>query len=91
MVGMSSERRVHTFTDDALGDHDAVGVAELIKSGEVSRAEVETAAIERLTRAHEQLNAVRFQAYDAPRRSSNPDSPLDGVPTLIKDNHDVGG
>ena len=91
MAGMSAERRVHTFTDDALGEDDAVGVAERIKAGEVSRGEVEAAAVERLKRAHERLNAVRFEAYDAPRRSSNPDSPLDGVPTLIKDNHDVGG
>ena len=35
-----SPQRVHAFVDDALGDHDAVGLAEEIRSGRVSRREV---------------------------------------------------
>ena len=40
-------RHVHAFGDDALGDLDAVGLAEAIESGRVGRAEVVEAAIAR--------------------------------------------
>ena len=32
------EGRVHAFTDDALGEHDAVGLAEELRAGRVGRA-----------------------------------------------------
>ena len=38
-------KHVHAFTDDALGEHDAVGVAQAIASGEISAAEAVEAAI----------------------------------------------
>ncbi|EIU01566.1 hypothetical protein [Mycobacteroides abscessus] len=39
--------RIHAFTEDALGDLDATGVAERIASGEVTAAECAEAAIVR--------------------------------------------
>ena len=36
---------MHAFGDDALGDFDAVGLVDAIKSGRVGRAEVVEAAI----------------------------------------------
>jgi len=92
MTGMTEpDGRVHAFTDDALGEHDAVGIAELIGSGAISREEVESAAIARLERVAPALRALAHTAYDAPRRSTDPDAPLYGVPTLVKDNTDVAG
>jgi amidase len=39
--------RVHAFGDDALGEHDAVGLAALIRRGEISPAEAAKAALAR--------------------------------------------
>jgi amidase len=83
--------RVSAYADDILGDHDAVGIADLIRRGEVSPREVEQAAVARLERVASRLHAVAFAAYRAPRRSSDPDAPLYGVPTLLKDNTDIAG
>ncbi|WP_436496373.1 amidase [Actinokineospora sp. HUAS TT18] len=83
--------RVHAFTDDALADHDAVGIADLIRRGELSVQEVESAAIERIKKVDPTLNAVAFPAFDRPRRSGDRQAALFGVPTLVKDNTDVAG
>jgi amidase len=42
-----SQQRVHAFTDDALGEHDAVGLVEELRAGRVSPREVVDAAIAR--------------------------------------------
>jgi len=88
---MTSQSRVHAFRDDALADHDAVALADLIRRGELSAAEVEQAAAARLADIGPALHAVVHDATAAPRRSANADAPLHGVPTLIKDNTDVAG
>ena len=85
--------RLHTFTDDALGDLDAVGVAEAIADGELSATEAVAASIDRIEQVNGTLNAVALRMYDAartlaehPRRGY-----FSGVPTLIKDNVDLVG
>lgn len=85
------DRRVHAFTDDALAEHDAVGLANLIRRGELGVEEVEAAAIARLQRVAPTLNAMAHTAYDSPRRSTRPDAPFFGVPTVVKDNTDIAG
>ncbi|GAB3860623.1 amidase [Nocardioides maradonensis] len=85
------ENSVRAFTEDALADHDAVALAALIRRGELSRQEVEQAAIARIAQVDPALRAVAHAAYDAPRRSADMDAPLFGVPTLVKDNTDVAG
>ncbi|MGW4853650.1 amidase, partial [Streptomyces sp. NPDC004288] len=40
--------RVHAFRDDALGEHDAVGLADAIRRGEVGAAEAARDAAERV-------------------------------------------
>ncbi|CRK58048.1 Putative amidase MSMEG_2521 [Alloactinosynnema sp. L-07] len=82
---------MHAFTDDVLADHDAVGIADLIRRGEVSTQEVEAAAIARIRQVDPTLNAVAFESFDRPRRSADRHAPLFGVPTLVKDNTDVAG
>jgi len=85
--------RVHAFTDDALGDLDAVGLVEHIQAGKVSVEEVIEAAIDRTERVADELGAVAYRDYDRARREAR--SPrggyFAGVPTMIKDNVDVAG
>ena len=59
-----SDKRVHAFCDDALGDLDAVGVAERIASGEVSAAEMAAAAIARAERVNPQLHAIELATFE---------------------------
>ena len=69
-------------------DYDGLGLAELVRRGEVSPAELLEEAIERIERHNPTLNAVVYKAYDEARRtaaSELPDGPFKGVPFLIKD------
>ncbi|MDP1632238.1 MAG: amidase [Caulobacter sp.] len=69
-------------------DHDGLGLAALVKTGEVSPAELVEAAIERIERHNPALNAVVHKAYDEARKVAAgrlPDGPFRGVPFLIKD------
>jgi amidase len=67
---------------------DAVGLAALIRGGEVSAAEVLEAAIERVETVNPQLNAVVHTQFERARRQAAeglPDGPLSGVPFMLKD------
>lgn len=81
--------RVHVFRDDALGDHDAVGLARAIRRGEVSAAEAARDASARV-RAAEALNAVQVH-LDLPVHGSATGGAFAGVPTFVKDNTDYQG
>ena len=82
-----------TFTDDALGELDAIGVADAIRAGRISRAEAVEAAIARLEKANPALNGLACEAFDRARaRAQHPYGGFfDGVPTFIKDNVTVAG
>ncbi|MFE3052404.1 amidase [Nocardia sp. NPDC059239] len=82
--------RVHAFGDDALGEHDGVAIAALIRSGELSAAEVAKAARERVAQVDPVLHAVVVEA-DTPLVSGDREALLYGVPTFVKDNTDVAG
>ena len=88
---------VHTSSDDALGNDDAVGLAARIRAGEVSPLEAMDAAIARLESVEPELDAVACKRLDVAREAARclrvtPDSPaLAGVPSLIKDNTDLAG
>ena len=91
---MLAVRRVHAFGDDALGDLDAVGLADAIRAGSVSRAEVVEAAIARTEAVDAALNGLAYKAFDQARASAqaNPaGGSFSGVPTFVKDNVDVAG
>ncbi len=88
---MSQGNRVHAFGDDALGDLDAVAVADRIRAGEVSAAEVLDAAIERVERVNPHINAVQVRCYDRAGAQRAAVGPFGGVPTFVKDNTDVAG
>lgn len=89
---MTSKNTVHAFTDDVLGDHDAVALAELIKSGDVSTVEVRAAAVARVNKIHQQLNVLAHPLLEPSSAASAPSAGVfSGVPTLIKDNTDIAG
>lgn len=94
--GTTMGQSVQVFTDDALGNLDAVGVAQRIAAGEISAAEAVDAAIERVGKADAEINAVQYEAFDRARGEArflrpSTDRPFAGVPTFIKDNNDVAG
>ncbi|MBV9321739.1 MAG: amidase [Mycobacterium sp.] len=85
---------MHAFGDDALGDLDAVAVAEAIKAGRLSAADVVEAAIARTEAVNPALNGVAYQAFDRARdEAKRPPKRgfFTGVPTFVKDNVDVSG
>ncbi|MFP5019473.1 amidase [Pseudonocardia phyllosphaerae] len=83
-------RRVHAFTDDALGDDDAVALAERLRRGEVSPAELRAAAAARSAAVDPVLRGLVLDRFDDPVHGSG-DGPLAGVPALVKDNVEVRG
>jgi amidase len=73
---------------DELGTMDALAQAALVRSGEVTALELVDAAIERIEAVNPTLNAVIWTRFDEARdeaRRPLPDSPLAGVPFLLKD------
>jgi amidase len=86
--------RVHAFGDDALGDLDAVALADAIRAGRVSRADVVEAAIARAEAVNPALNGLAHAAFDQARdgaTSHDAAGHFQGVPSFIKDNVDVLG
>ncbi|MBD0710455.1 MULTISPECIES: amidase [unclassified Streptomyces] len=88
---------VHAFRDDALGDHDAVGLAEAIRRGEVSAGEAARDAAARVRAVEGRLHAVQVHV-DSPAPAPGTGSgartgsgALAGVPTFVKDNTDHRG
>ena len=73
---------------DHYADFDGLGLADLVRRGQVTPAELTDAAIARIERHNGVLNAVVHKAYDEARAvAAAPlsDAPFVGVPFLIKD------
>jgi amidase len=87
--------RIHAFGDDALGDHDAVGLVAALRAGDVSAAELVEAAIARTEAVNPTLNGLAYEAFDRARGRANAARPyggyFDGVPSFFKDNVAVAG
>jgi amidase len=69
-------------------DYDGLGLAGLVKSGQVSATEVLDAAIERVEARNPAVNAVVAKLYDHGKKQIEaglPDGPFKGVPFLLKD------
>ena len=85
-------QRVHAFIDDALGRDDATGVADRIRSGEISAAEAIEAAIARIEQVEPVLGAVQREEYEAARSHADravrrgSAGVFGGVPAAFKDN-----
>jgi amidase len=75
------------MTDD-LAFLDATAQAELVRSGQLTPAELVDAAINRIDKLNPELNAVIHPRFDQARdeaAAAIPDGPFRGVPTLFKD------
>ncbi|WMX48312.1 amidase [Streptomyces roseicoloratus] len=81
---------MHAFRDDALGEHDAVGLAEAIRRGEVGAAEVARDAAERVRSVEDRLHAVQLHAAPDPAAGGAAGA-FAGVPSFVKDNTDRRG
>ena len=76
------------ITAQEYGEHDAVGLADLVARGEVTAAELLDAARARAAEVNPTLNAI-VREVDPPAAG---DGPFAGVPFLIKDLHqDLAG
>ncbi len=70
--------------------YDAMGLAELVRQGQVTPAELCNEAIERIERINPKLNAVVTRMYDQGQKEAAgplPEGPFTGVPLLLKDLH----
>ncbi len=86
-------RHVNAFSDDALGELDAVAAVDALRTGRVSAAELVEAAIARTEAVNPALNGLAHATFDRAREqaASRRGGFFDGVPTYIKDNVDVEG
>jgi amidase len=86
---------VSAFDDDALGELDAVGVAEALRSRAMSPTDAIEAAIARTQKVNPQLNGLAYEAFDGARdraaAAHRYGGYFDGVPTFVKDNVAVAG
>ncbi|MBA3478130.1 MAG: amidase, partial [Lautropia sp.] len=68
--------------------HDAVGLAALVRSGEISAREAVETAVARIEQLNPVVNAVVHQAFDHALETAGrqkPTGPFAGVPYLLKD------
>lgn len=82
-----TKNRVHVFSNDALGELDAVSLATLIKKKELSSKEIINASIERAKKADPSINAVITDCYDSALTASKKQKNgfFAGLPIFIKD------
>ena len=69
-------------------NYDALGLAQLVKKGDIRAEELLEAAVDRVEKRNPKLNAVVNKMYDQARESiaaGLPKGPLEGVPFLLKD------
>ncbi len=86
-------KRISAFTDDALGNLDATGVAQAIADKKISVDEAIESAISRSEKVNPDLNAIVIKAYEDARKHDNlnKDGAFYGVPTFFKDTDDIKG
>ena len=80
--------------DDPLLDHDGLGLAALVRNGEVTPGDLLDAAMSRVGRLDGILNSVIVDCADRARDHAarvDPSTPFAGVPTFLKDLVDLEG
>src|SRR6476660_60462 len=70
---------------------DALGLAGLVRSGEVSAAELTDDAIRRIEATNPQLNFLVTDSYEQARTTTPAGGPFAGVPMLVKDLNETAG
>lgn len=87
-IGLPAGASARSLSFDEYTAYDAVGLAALIRTGEVSAAEVLEAAIARAEAVDPIINAVTLKHYNMAREAvarGVPQGALAGVPWLLKD------
>jgi amidase len=85
-------KRISAFTDDALGNSDAMALAEATRNREIHPKEVLEAAISRAEKVNPSLNAIVLSMYEEARKTPLPKSgAFAGIPTFIKDTDPIAG
>src|SRR5688572_8197924 len=77
-----------------LSSYDAMALAELIRTRQITPGEVVEDTIRRIEAINPKLNAVIYKTYDRARKRASAsvgDGPLAGVPFLVKDNATIAG
>ena len=89
----NQSKRIHAFSNDALGHDDAVGLAQKVKNKELSPEELVKACIARAEKVDPQLNAIITNTFDKALENSKkePKGFFAGVPTFLKDLTNVEG
>lgn len=84
---MTKNKRVHSFSDDVLGNLDGVAIASLIKNGELQATEVVAATIARAKKVEGQLNAIVTDCYEEGLAAAEEKKEgfFAGLPMFIKD------
>ncbi|WHP07723.1 amidase (plasmid) [Acinetobacter corruptisaponis] len=89
---MSNNKIIHAFTDDALGNHDAVALTQLLRDKKLSQKEIIEASIARAQKVDPSINAIEIDNYSRIRQANTPSTGIfAGIPTFIKDNIDLKG
>ena len=90
---MSSNKKIHAFNDDILADHDAVALAELLRTKQCSSRELVEAVQQRVEQVNPALNAIQTPMFD--QALTRPHFCIhrffSGVPIFLKDNIDIAG
>ncbi len=89
-VGLPAGANARALPYQEYASHDAVGLAGLVRKGEVSASELLEAAIARTEAVNPAINAVVLRHYELARKAlaeGKPSGPLAGVPFLLKDLH----
>jgi amidase len=77
-----------------LSSYDALGLAELIRTKQITPCELVEDTIRKIEAINPKLNAVIYKTYDRARKAASAgvgDGPLVGVPFLVKDNATIAG
>jgi amidase len=89
LASLRSQQGAKTMpVDELLTTHDATGLAELIRRGDVSPPELVEASIARIEQVNPKINAVVAKLYEQARRDAqnvDTSAPFAGVPIAIKD------
>lgn len=94
VAGRPSSVFAHPRTTDEFVDYDALGMANLIKSGDITAREALEITIRRIEAMEPIINVINTRTYERAfdKAATIPtDTVFAGMPVLIKDMVDVGG